>query len=73
MFRDVRFSGADGALCTMNGCLEEDWCMCQVCRICEASRVPLGILQLKEGMCVHCHIQKWTNDRDSRASTPATI
>lgn len=45
-----RYSGADGDLCTNNGCID-DWCMCQVCPICDMAgrekRVPLIILQTK--------------------------
>ena len=39
-----RYSGADGRLCSMNGCWDSVWCMCQECPIC-AQRVPLIILE----------------------------
>lgn len=37
-----RYSGADGLLCTNNGCVD-DWCMCQSCPICD-ERKPLLVL-----------------------------
>ena len=46
-----RYSGADGLLCTNNGCWDEEWCMCQPCPLCEMNgdenRVPWYILVCK--------------------------
>lgn len=48
MFQTVRYSGADGDLCTNNGCDPVyGWCMCQICPVCMNNRVPLCILECK--------------------------
>jgi hypothetical protein len=46
-----QYSGADGQLCTNNGCWVEEWCMYQPCPLCEMNgdenRVPWHILVCK--------------------------